>query len=273
MREKSVSKNRITELDLLRGMAVLLMIFDHFMFDLWGLLPSIFKGYPPVTDGFWKTAYETAYSYWYWDIRELARAVVVFVFLALTGICCAFSASNIKRGLRLGIVSLLLSAVTYAVGYFIGDLNIGIAFGVLHCIAVALLLIGLLEKLRPHKLVYLIIGLLMLFIGILLGGANPKYISFYGTPFLELLGKTVLGTVSSGGDSFSLFYHGGQIMIGVFLGKLLYARKKSLIFKHYHRNFITYIGRHSLAVYIVHQVLIPVILMEVMFRSGFKLDL
>ena len=37
---------RIYELDLFRGIAVLLMIFDHFMYDLGWLFPVLFSDYP-----------------------------------------------------------------------------------------------------------------------------------------------------------------------------------------------------------------------------------
>ncbi|MBQ3154879.1 MAG: DUF1624 domain-containing protein, partial [Clostridia bacterium] len=38
--------SRAYELDLLRGIAALFMILDHFMFDLCGLLPALFTDYP-----------------------------------------------------------------------------------------------------------------------------------------------------------------------------------------------------------------------------------
>ncbi len=268
MKNRSALSNRITELDLFRGIAVILMIFDHLMFDLWGLFPSVFADYP-ARNGFWWKVYETAYEYWFWDVRVLVRGVVVFVFLALTGICCSFSRSNVKRAGKLFIVALLMSAVTFAVGYAIGDLDIGILFGVLHCIAVTLFLVGLLEKLRADKLVYLSVGILMLAAGIYLGRSVP-YISYGSIPTLQLLWRTVIGTAECGGDSFPLLLCGGQIMIGVFLGKWLYAKRKPLLFKKYKNNLLTFVGRHSLLVYVVHQIAIPVIVGGVMLLCGFK---
>lgn len=269
MKNKSVTESRITELDLFRGIAVLLMIFDHLMFDLWGLLPSVFINYP-APSGIFRWLYEISYKYWFWDVREIVRNIVVFVFLALTGICCSFSRSNVKRAAKLGAVALVMSAVTFAVGFLIDDLNIGIAFGVLHCIAVMLFVIGLLEKLHADKLLYLSIGILMFAAGIFLQ-RNQPYISYESMPFLSVLWETVIGTVSSGGDSFSLFFNGGQIMIGVFLGKWLYAEKKPLLFKKYRNNFLTKIGRHSLLVYVLHQIAIPVIVGVIMLLCGFEL--
>ncbi len=269
MKEKSVLQNRITELDLFRGIAVLLMIFDHFMFDMWGLFPSVFIDYPPFEGG-WSRMYTLAYRYWFWDVREAVRTVIVFVFLALTGICCSFSRSNLKRGAKLGGVAVVMSAVTFAIGYVIGDIDIGIAFGVLHCIALVLLIIGALEKLNTNRYVYLILGIAAVVAGVILEHDQP-YVSYNSMPFFELLFKTVLGTVSSGGDSFSLFFNGGQIMIGVFLGEQLYSERKPLLFKKYSSNPLTFIGRHSLAVYVIHQIAIPLAVGAVMLLCGFTL--
>ncbi len=269
MKERSLIQNRITELDLFRGIAVLLMIFDHFMFDMWGLFPSVFVQYPPF-DGPWRSIFDTAYEYWFWDVREGVRIAVVFVFLALTGICCSFSRSNIKRGAKLGAVALLMSGATFAIGYIIGDIDIGIAFCVLHCISVMLIVTGLLEKLGTNKLVYLIVGIVMIAGGFILE-MDQVYISYERMPFLPILFKTIIGSVSSGGDSFSLFFNGGQIMLGVFIGKWLYSERRSLLFKKYSSNPITFIGRHSLLVYILHQIAIPIIVGAIMLACGFSI--
>ena len=58
--------NRILEIDLLRGIAVLFMILDHIMYDLWGLLPDMFLDYPIKL-------YNFAAIYWAWDFRIYFR--------------------------------------------------------------------------------------------------------------------------------------------------------------------------------------------------------
>ena len=98
-------EKRINEIDFLRGIAILLMIFDHAIYDLFGLMPNIFAG---MYDSL---IYDLAKAYWKWPIREVFHHIVVFVFLAITGICCSFSKSNIKRGIKLFIVSMLLSLI------------------------------------------------------------------------------------------------------------------------------------------------------------------
>ena len=259
---------RITELDLLRGIAVLLMIFDHVMFDMWGLFPTVFYNYPPF-EGFWHKVYGFSIFYWNWNVRITVRYFIVFIFLALTGICCSFSKSNLKRGVKLGAVALLMTLATYVVGQVIGDVDITIVFGVLHCIALTLIIIGVLEKLGTNKWVYLAVGVFMIVLGWYFERGQVYY-SFKRMEFFELFWRTVTGSAACGGDSFSLFFNGGQIFVGVFLGKLLYREKKSLVFKKYHASPITFIGRHSLIVYVLHQALIPVVIGGVMLACGFS---
>ena len=271
MNETKKNKNRIFELDLLRGIAVFLMIFDHVMFDLWGLLPSVFEGYPGYEGG-WRSLFLLSRDYWDWDVRINVRYIVVFVFLALTGICTSFSRSNVKRGLKLGALSLALSIVTIIISYITGNGDITILFGVLHCISVSLIAVGVIEKFTKSKWIYLAIGAIMVGVGMYIGVDVP-----YVTPSAEdmplILLKTVLGTVMSGGDSFPLLLNGGQIFIGVFLGKLLYSERASIFSLKYNNNLITFFGRHSLPVYVIHQVAIPLILGAILLACGYRIRL
>ena len=163
---------RIIELDVIRAIAVFLMVFDHIFFDLMGIVPMFIKDYPVKL-------YEIGVAYWDWDFREIFRYVVLFVFLAISGICCSFSKNNLLRGCKLLGVAVLLTIVTYIIGDVIKDPEITITFGILHCVAVALILIGLLDKLKLDKWFYLVVGLIMVSIGIY----------FYSQPEYCYLGK------------------------------------------------------------------------------------
>lgn len=270
MAEETKSKSRIFELDLFRGIAVLLMIFDHFAYDLAYLFPALFSDYP--RPGFTARLCSAARFYWKWDVRLAVRFFVVFVFLALTGVCCSFSESNLKRGARLFAVSLGLSAATWCFGRLAGDPEITVVFGVLHCISVTLILVALLEKLSPGKWFYLAAGILCFAVGLILEkNAAPVYIGEEGAFRSALL--VALGLRYGGGDSFPLLYGGGQIFVGVFLGKQFYAARKSLLFHSYPGGPVAFIGRHSLPVYLGHQVLLPLAAGTVLLCCGFSLAL
>lgn len=265
------SSNRIAEIDILRGIAVFLMIFDHMMFDIFGLMPSVFADFPRA--GFSAALCRAAQSYWSWDVRIVLRYAVVFVFLSVTGICCSFSRSNLKRGCRLMLVALALTAVTLGVGILVDDIDMMVAFGVLHCIALTLIIIGLLEKLGTGKWVYLALGVLMLIIGIMLE-SESRFVSFEQGDIPMTVLRAVLGFVSCGSDSFPLPLNGGQIFIGVFLGKHLYSQRRSLIKNaKYPENALTLVGRHSLAVYCAHQMIIPLIFGVILLLCGFSISI
>lgn len=259
-------KKRAMELDLIRGFAVLLMMFDHLMYDFWGLLPSFIKGFP-------LDLRLLAIEYWYWDVRVYVRIGVVFLFFALTGICSSFSRSNLGRGVKLFAVAMGLTAVTWAAGYFTGNINMTIAFGVLHAIAISLILVGLLEKLHTNKWVYLGVGVALVALGIWIEQYNEGFVSYKGADLLPLIGKAVVGLADCGSDCFALPATAGQIFIGVFLGKQFYSERRSLLFKAYHNNPLTFIGRHSLIVYFAHQVLFPLIAAAVFLCLGYELAL
>ena len=271
--KKEKLNKRITEIDALRGIAVLLMVFDHFMYDVAGVMPSMFPD-AYVAGGFWAEFRSLAIKWWNWDVRVYVRLFVVFIFLALTGVSCSFSRSNLKRGVKLLIVALLLTGGTILVDY-LGGMGGGmiIVFGILHLIALSLLLISVIELITKNKWVYLIIGVVMIVVGRIIAspiGLFEYYVqwdNFFPMFFDAFIGKSLLGP-----DSYSFLFFGGQVFVGVFLGKLLYPERKPLIFKKgYSNNPLTFAGRNTLIVYVAHQVLIPVILGLILLICGYKL--
>ena len=271
MLKKDKLVNRIIEIDILRGICVFLMIFDHFMYDIFALMPMIFDF--PKQAGNSYEVYNFAIKYWVWPVREVMHYVICFFFLAITGICCSFSKSNLKRGVQLLLISLALTLVTLIAGLIIGDVDMVIVFGVLHCIATTLIIIGILERFIPHKHFYLIMGLIMTVFGIFLE-LDSIYISFTsGNIFLTVI-ETIIGISASGSDHFPILLNGGQIFIGVFLGKQLYSKRKSL-FKNskYKNNIVTFTGRNSLLVYFAHQIIVPIVLGIILLICGFNINL
>lgn len=261
--------SRITELDLFRGIAVLLMIFDHLMFDLWGFMPDIIAGFP-------SGVIEFAQSYWQWDIRVFLHFTVVFVFLALTGISCSFSRSNLKRGVKLMGVALLMTLGTYLFGLATGNAYGSlIVFGVLHMIAFTIILISVTELISENKWVYLAMGIVLIVVGVIIADpVNVPSANYGDGNFFELFFEAFIGKILLGPDCFSFFFYGGQIFIGVFLGKLLYPERKPLLFKKgYKNNFVTFVGRHALVIYFFHQIVIPVVLGIVFLILGYGLNI
>lgn len=188
---------------------------------------------------------------WSTDLSSVAWTVAQYffagLFVILSGISSTLSRSNVRRGLKLLAVSLVVSAATY---FF--DPSSAVYFGILQCLAVSILIYGAaFEKAGPAACAgwgALVLGftaaLRMLMRGIevqfdwlfLFGITSPSFSSF---------------------DYFPLFPWLGIFLAGSSLGKSVYASKRSLVPGRLPVTFINVAGRHSLLIYIIHQ---PVIL-------------
>lgn len=141
---KKAKKDRVWELDAARGLAILLVVWDHFMYD---------AGY--VFRSFWLDSNNIGLiqfsnfcrEYWTSDWRFYGWPVFVALFFYISGMCTTFSRSNFIRALRMGIVAGLLSLVTYLIQFEFtsGEFNIFIKFGVIHCFALCLAIFSLVE--------------------------------------------------------------------------------------------------------------------------------
>lgn len=268
---------RAIELDVIRAICVILMMLHHLLYDITQLIPSIFD----IT-GSGEALSNSYYNFAKWcnslflsqkmiDVRYF----IVFLFMLITGICCSFSNNNLKRGLELLLVAIVVSYVTWIAGVMMGNLdNTFISFGALHCIALTLVFIGLFEKLGLNKWAYLIIAILLFLIGVYFNFIRKgTWVSFSSYPFPSIYFKQMTGQVLIGGDSFDIPFTGSQILFGVFVGKLLYFDRKSLVYHRYFNNPLTFIGRHALVIYVGHQVVLPVLISLIMLMMGYKIDL
>lgn len=259
---------RIYEIDVIRGIIVLFMIFDHLMFDIWGVLPGIFNF--PGTSAFFQAVLKFSRWYWGWPVRTVMREFIIFLFMALTGISCSFSHSNFKRsGLILG-VALGLTAVTYVGSILFDDPEMLIAFGVLHCIGVVLLILSCLEKFIKNKWFYVITGTILIGVGIYI--RTQCLATFYASGHIaKTIALQIIGLREAGGDSFPIILYGGEIFMGYFIGKQFYQDRKSVFKASYHNNFITRVGRHAIWIYILHQVVLIIALVLLMLLCGYQL--
>lgn len=250
--ENATNKNRIWELDFIRGCAIVLMIFDHTMVSL-GY--TFFREWFPVgaeNSGFLYQLCLFARAYWNWPVREALWPVVVMLFIGICAICCSFSRSNLQRGLKLVAAALLISAVTLAADALM-QANIKIIFGVLHMLGLSILLYAGLRKLGVAAT--LTAGLLLI----------AAYFYFNSNPLPDGLLAYILG--AGGGfytaDHFPILPWCGIFLLAACLGQFLYKKKSSFFPKMQSKNFgrpLLFIGRHSLWFYLLHQPLIYAVL-------------
>ena len=95
-RKLSQSKNRIWELDFIRGICVLLMIWDHFMFNISEIFGDAWATANPIHNGI----LNFAYNYESGMLREIFHPIIFCLFFILCGISCNLSRSNLKRGIE-----------------------------------------------------------------------------------------------------------------------------------------------------------------------------
>lgn len=165
---------------------------------------------------------------------------------------------------------MILTGATFVMSLVMQDRDITITFSVLHCAALALFLIGILEKFTKNKWVYWAISIVMIVFGLIFY-KDANFESYKNSNFFQMLLDQILGTKQYGADCMPFLLYGGQVFVGVFIGKLFYEKRESLIKKDYSNNVVTFIGRHSLSMYILHQVVIFLLLAIILLCSGYKL--
>lgn len=236
---------RAFELDMLRGLAVLMMILHHFIFDLRYLL------------GFNIFAFQES---WWFD--ALLRPVFLFIFLGVSGVCCTFSRSNSKRALKMVLAALLFTGATTAV-WLITELELAIFFNVLHLLALGTLVYSILEKVikNAKSLLAVLVAAGSLLIW---GGMIIPYIPSPDSYILLPLGILPQNSVIMG-DYMPILPWLGFFFIGAALGRILYSEGRSLLPNASPTVLkavspFTWLGKNALLVYIFHQPIILLIL-------------
>lgn len=222
-------KQRIWELDALRGLCVLGMILIHFVYDLVVLYGLVSWDAPP----------------WFHFIQSWGG----ILFLLLSGICVTLGSHPIKRGLAVLACGMLCTLATWGMyALRLADKDIIIYFGVLHCLGVCMLLWPLFQKLPVWLL-----GVL----GGLISGIGLYFLARVqvSTPWLAPLGLLSPDFVSS--DYFPLLPHLGFFLLGAVAGKTLYREKRTLFPRVDPSSravaFLRSFGKHSLPIYLLHQ--------------------
>lgn len=135
-------KERFWELDFLRGLCVVLMVFDHFMFNMMDVLPVVNEFFGTTLG---RELSKYALVYWKGDFRNTVRFFVICTFFVLCGISCTLSKSNFKRGFLLALCALGITGVTGVIeSYYEGFI---VRFGVLHMLAAAVLMYAVVDLL------------------------------------------------------------------------------------------------------------------------------
>lgn len=267
MMNETNKRERIWELDFLRGFAIIMMIFDHFMWDL-TYLPGYFSNFYQLDLPGFNWLNETAIWYWNSTLRLFGRYFFVLIFLMVSGVSFTFSKNNYKRGLKMLIVAGLVTLVTFIVQESIGY-QVLIVFGVIHMFAVNTLLTVLLRRFIKSEIVLLFIGMTIITVSSILGFFDPKAVPLSW----DNLPGIIIGNKAYGSDHFGIFPYLGFILIGTVVGHLFYETRRSLIPSVHlsQKNIVLFTGRYSLWVYVLHQPLVLVVVMAIGYAFGYRI--
>ena len=232
-------KQRVWELDALRGFCILAMVLIHLFFDLsrFGHMTFNLPG-------------------WFVFLRTYGHVL----FVLISGICATFSSNTFRRGVMVFGAGLLVSYVTMFMDYILDITNMRIWFGILHMLGLCMILYPLFRKLPWW--VQGLFGVAFVVLGFWMQTVTVK------VPFLFPLGLTN-PAVYPGSDFFPIFPGLGWFLIGSALGKTVYKKRQSLLPKVNSElgilRFFRFCGRHSLELYLLHQ---PVLVIAVSLIFG-----
>lgn len=219
-------KLRLWPVDLLRTLALSLMILYHLIYDLdqWTNLNI------QVNTPFWFTIGKTA----------------ALLFIFLSGFSYGLSKSTLKNGFKIFFFASIITLVTYLL--FPEQY---IRFGILHFLGTMMLLSPLLKRIPT---LFLGLSSLMAFgLGFIFSHILVE------SPWLLPLGLMYKGFASM--DYFPLFPYSGMTFLGIITFRLLESKIKekrsSLPYvktqvKKLH-SMVAWVSRHSLTIYLVHQ--------------------
>lgn len=232
-----MTKQRIWELDALRGFCILGMVVFHLVYDVTELYRLVDWQLPPFLD--------------------LVQLVGGGIFLVLSGLCVTLGSRSVRRGLIVFGCGMACTLVTWGMYRFgFSGSSMIIRFGVLHCLGICMLLWPLGKKLPTWALA--VLGAVIVAVGVYIDFADIR------TDLRFLFPLGILYPGFSSGDYYPLLPCLGWFLLGAVLGRTVYRKKQTLLPRVNAQapilRFFCFCGRQSLPIYLVHQPLLSGIL-------------
>ena len=213
---------RIELLDFWRSLCLFIMVAFHLCYDLalLGVIPMDVMTSLPA---------------------RLIAYDVGGCFIFISGICLRFSREPVRRGFFVFCAGALVTVVTAL-------LRMPVAFGILQCIGVCMMLCGALrEKIEPRLGVPFALINLALFLGTWFLTANV-------TVYIKLLYPLGMHAPEFfSADYWPLLPWAFLYLIGMYFGKLIEQNRANPLFSVQFPQWTTFPGRHSLIIYLLHQ--------------------
>lgn len=226
-RTASEPLTRIRAIDAMRGTAICLMIVYHAAFDLnwFHIIDADFNH-----DRFWL----------------VFRDLIVSAFLLLVGVSLVLAhragISRTRFWRRIALVGACALLVT--LGSYVTFPKTFITFGILHCIVVSSILGWPLVR---YPRIALIVGIVVIVVGVAIG------VPLFDLRWLNWVGLMTYRPATE--DYVPLLPWFGVVLVGISIGWWLLERRKQALqrISRASPEWLTWLGRHSLLVYMVHQ--------------------
>lgn len=248
--------NRLQRIDEIRGFTLISMIIYHFMWDLRYIADFNISWYGGTASNIWQKS-------------------ICITFIFISGFCFSFGKKRLKRSLIIFMCGALISAVT-----FILMPENRVVFGVLTFLGSAgfiTIIVDKLNKIIVSKInestfnLTMLIGMLLLFISFF--NVNFGYIFFpkktllpkylYDGYFMTFIGFPDPSFFST--DYFAILPWIFLYLSGYFMQKTI--GNKQAVVKYLLNDrfkFISYLGRNSLIIYMVHQPVLYLVTLIIM---------
>ena len=234
--------NRYNIIDELRGLAVVCMIVYHALFTL-------------------SQVFGMSFAASALDFFKPAEPYFAGLFIFISGLCSRLSSDNTKRGIKLVVIAVAISAVTIIVLPSFGMYNYEIYFGILHLLALSILLFSatskFLDKITPFLGLIIFLALFIFtyrvpqgYIGIDSFGREIPDV-FYSVPFLFFLGFPSENFFSA--DYFPILPWSMLFIAGTFAGVWASKGKLPSFFSKSCIVPLQWFGKNALMIYILHQ--------------------
>jgi len=213
---------RIGAMDALRGLAVILMVIHHFLYDL-----VAYCGLPG----------------WLFEnpLFNFLHYIFAGLFILLSGVSSVFSRSNLKRGLKAYALAMVITVVTTV-------MDSPVRFGVLHLLGTAMIFYGLTHRFWdaiPRKAAWPLYLSATALTAPLVRGKLSKI------TWLWAFGWFPAGFYSA--DYFPIFPWLFVFLTGTLLGKYIREKRFPEWFYTLHIPALEAVGRRALLIYMLHQ--------------------
>lgn len=234
------SKERVYMLDILRGIAVIGMVFHHSLVS-------------------YEVIYDTTVKWLYGKAFASVQLIFVAVFLLVSGVCTHYSRNVLRRGIIVFAAGMVMTVATCFVLPAMGIEGMNIYFGILHMFGLSMIIYAFIKRLLCK--IPAVVGMsvfTVLFIA--------YYIFYAKEPVADTWLLLPFGVIPTSmeyyGDYYPLLPFFFLFVAGTYVGKLIKDNKFPQWFYNFRIPVLEFVGRKSLWIYVLHQpIIFPVIML------------